>query len=159
MKDDTEVLPRTPTEIEHDDLNSAIAQAAPRRWWNTTTLVLMGVVLLVAGVLGGAQMQKHWGSSPAADSPAGPANPGFPGQNRSGTPQNTEGTITRVDGTTIYLQTSTNETITVRASDATTVSKATTATLTDLTAGLKITVQGLPDSSGVVAATAITAAG
>ncbi|BCY07414.1 hypothetical protein [Actinoplanes sp. L3-i22] len=173
MNDDTEVLSRTPTEVEHDDLNSAIAQAAPRRWWNRTTLVLAGVGLLVGGFAGGAQVQKHWGSSSTSSSsstatagggfPAGagmPSGMGGFGQNRSAAPAGgTAGTISRVDGNTVYVQTAAGETVTVRASDTTAVSKTATAKVTDLTAGLKITVQGVADSEGVVTATTITAAG
>lgn len=170
MNDDTEVLPRTPTEVEHDDLNSAIAHAAPKRWWNRTTLVLVGVGLLVGGIAGGAQMQKHWGSSSGstASAPSGstqgfPSGAGMPsgmggfGQNRSAAPGGTAGTISKVDGNTVYVKTAAGETVTIRASDATTVSKTTTATVADLTAGLTVTVTGVADSEGVVTATAITA--
>jgi hypothetical protein len=167
MNDDTEVLPRTPTEAEHEDLNSAIAHAAPKRWWNHTTLVLAGVVLLVVGFAGGAQVQKHWGSSsPVAASPspaAGmPADGGMPA-GMGGSVQNpppgsaTAGTISKVDGDIVYVTTSAGETVTVRASETTTVSRTTAATMADLTAGLTITVQGVADSEGVVTATAITA--
>jgi hypothetical protein len=177
MNDDTEVLPRTPTEAEHDDLNSAIAQAAPRRWWNRTTLVLAGVGLLVGGFAGGAQVQKHWGSpATTAGTASGTASGtssggGFPGgagmpsglggfgPNRSAAPGGTAGTISRVDGNTVYVQTAAGETITVRASDTTAVTKTATAKVTDLTAGLTITVQGVADAEGVVTASAITAAG
>lgn len=174
MNDDTEVLPRTPTEAEHDDLNSAIAHAAPRRWWNRTTLALFGLVLLVGGFIGGAQVQKHWGSSssttaaPSGTSSGGgmPTGAGMPsgmggfGQNqqRQTTPGSaTAGTISKVDGDTVYVQTTAGQTITVRASDSTTVSKTTSATMTDLAAGQKVTVQGVADSEGVVTATAIVA--
>ncbi|GAA2896167.1 hypothetical protein Acy02nite_61670 [Actinoplanes cyaneus] len=163
MNDDTEVLPRTPTEAEHEDLNSAIAHAAPKRWWNHTTLVLAGVVLLVAGFAGGAQVQKHWGSSSSAPASA-PVGAGMPsgmgefGQNRQPIPGSaTAGTISRVDGNIVYVTTAAGETVTVRASETTTVSRSTAATMADLTAGLTITVQGVADSEGVVTATAITA--
>ncbi|MFI1994011.1 hypothetical protein [Actinoplanes sp. NPDC020271] len=171
MNDDTEVLPRTPTEAEHDDLNSAIAQAAPRRWWNSTTLVLVGVVLLVGGFAGGAQVQKHWGSSSTATgTPSGSTQGAFPSgagmpsgmagsaQNRQAAPgRATAGTISKVDGNTVYVTTAAGETVTVRASDTTTVSRTTAATMADLTAGQTITVEGAADAEGVVTATAITA--
>ncbi|WP_436520820.1 hypothetical protein [Actinoplanes sp. HUAS TT8] len=171
MNDDTEVLPRTPTELEHEDLNSAIAHAAPKRWWNRTTLVLAGVVLLVGGFAGGAQVQKHWGTSgTTASAPSGSAQGGAPtgagmpsgmggfGQNRQGTPGSaTAGTISKVDGSTVYVTTDAGATVTVRAADTTTVTRSTTMKVSELTAGLKITVQGVADSEGVVTATAITA--
>ncbi|AEV83221.1 hypothetical protein ACWT_2201 [Actinoplanes sp. SE50] len=170
MNDDTEVLPRTPTDIEHDDLNSAIAHAAPKRWWNRTTLVLAGLVLLVGGFLGGIQVHKRWGSSStsstsSSSAPSGSFSGAFPGG--AGLPSGgfgptgpaapgTSGTISRIDGNTVYVQTAAGQTVTVRASDTTTVSKTTPATVADLTAGLRVTVQGATDSSGVVSATSIT---
>ncbi|KUL40776.1 hypothetical protein [Actinoplanes awajinensis] len=165
MKDDTEVLPRTPSETEHQDLNSAIAQAAPKRWWNRTTLVLTGAVLLVGGFLGGVQVHKQWGSSSsdtAAATGGFPTGAGMPSgggmgqsQNRAAAPGGaTAGTLTKVDGNTLYLQTAAGQTITVRASDTTAVT--TKAAVKDLTTGQAVTVTGVADSSGVITATAIT---
>ncbi|GIF07393.1 hypothetical protein [Actinoplanes siamensis] len=165
MNDETKVLPRTPTEAEQEDPTSAGAEAGPRRWWNTTTLVLVGVVLLVGGFVGGAQAQRHWGASgtPTTATPAGgglpdgagaPSGPSMGGRSPGGA---TAGTIRRVDGNIVYVRTAAGETVTVRASDFTTVSRAVPARITELTAGLRITVQGVADSDGVVTATAIVA--
>ncbi|GAA4601584.1 hypothetical protein BJY16_003937 [Actinoplanes octamycinicus] len=169
MNDDTDVLPRTPTETEHEDLTSAIAHAAPKRWWNRTTLVLAGLVLLVGGFLGGVQVHKQWGSASttATASSGTPAGGGFPGgagmpsgaagpdQARPGS--GTSGTVSKVDGGILYVQTAAGETVTVRTTDTTTVSKTTSATVAELVAGLKVTVQGVADSEGIISATAITA--
>ncbi|WP_189333030.1 DUF5666 domain-containing protein [Actinoplanes ianthinogenes] len=169
MNDDTDVLPRTPTEAEHEDLNSAIAHAAPKRWWNRTTLVLAGLVLLVGGFLGGVQVHKHWGSSASSSAttatPSGggafPGGAGMPsgaiGQGQARPGGGTAGTVTKVDGSILYVQTEAGETITVRTSDSTAVSKTTPATVAELTTGLKVTIEGIPDSEGIISATAITA--
>ena len=54
--DTTAVLPAVP-----DDLSAALAAAAPRRWSNRATPVLLGVLLLAVGFLGGVAVQKEWG--------------------------------------------------------------------------------------------------
>ncbi|WIM98700.1 hypothetical protein ACTOB_002309 [Actinoplanes oblitus] len=165
MNDDTDVLPRTPSEAEHEDLNSAIAHAAPKRWWNRTTLVLAGLVLLAVGFLGGVRVHQRWGSSPATATPAAPT-PGAALPGAAGTPSGaldpgrpgggTSGTLTKVDDGILYVRTAAGETITVRTSDATTVSKIIAATVAELTTGLQVTVQGTADSEGIISATAIT---
>ncbi|TWG24390.1 hypothetical protein [Actinoplanes teichomyceticus] len=190
MNDNTEVLPRTPAEAEQQDLTGALAQAAPRRWWNRTTLVLAGVVLLAGGFLGGVQTHKRWGATGTAapagssggagieapagssgaagiEAPAGSSGVAGPGgmpspgtgfgPDRPAAPGITAGTLTRVDGHILYVQTAAGETITVRASGTTAVSRTVPATVTDLTTGAKVTVQGAADSEGVITATAITA--
>jgi hypothetical protein len=169
MNDDTDVLPRTPSEAEHEDLNSAIAHAAPRRWWNRTTLVLVGVVLLAGGFLGGVQVHKRWGTTETASTGASTQSGGFPGgagmpsggfgqnQQQARPGSGTTGTVTKVDNGILYVRTEAGETVTVRTSDTTEVSKSTPATMAELTTGLTVTVQGIADSEGVVTATAITA--
>ncbi|MEU4619243.1 hypothetical protein AB0G04_04580 [Actinoplanes sp. NPDC023801] len=56
---DTEVLPRAYG--GRSDLNEALAAAAPRRWWNRTTVGLIGLALLAGGFLGGVQAHERWG--------------------------------------------------------------------------------------------------
>ncbi|BBH68763.1 hypothetical protein ACTI_54480 [Actinoplanes sp. OR16] len=152
------MLQRTPSAA--DDLNSAIAAAAPKRWWNRTTLALIGLVLAVGGFLGGVQAQEHWGSSssssPAASFPrtGGSFAPGGGGMRQG---SGTSGTVKLVDGTTLYVQTAEGETITVRTSESTAVKLAQTTTLDQLTAGQQVTVQGDADAEGIVTATTVTA--
>ncbi|GIH18254.1 hypothetical protein [Rugosimonospora africana] len=45
-----------------DDLSEQLEAVAPRRWTSRTTVALAGLVLLVAGFVGGAQVEKHWGT-------------------------------------------------------------------------------------------------
>jgi len=51
INDDTAVLPAVPASDEDppeerdDGLAEALAKAAPKRWWNTTTVVLSAIVL------------------------------------------------------------------------------------------------------------------
>ncbi|MEU8615489.1 hypothetical protein AB0C29_46655, partial [Actinoplanes sp. NPDC048791] len=68
--DDTAVLSAVPPVPEpfddrDDGLASALAKAAPRRWWNRGTLVLGAFALLLGGFLGGLEVQKHYGGGTA----------------------------------------------------------------------------------------------
>jgi hypothetical protein len=205
---DTEVLPRTPG--GHADLNDALAAVAPRRWWNRTTVGLLGLALLAGGFLGGIQAHERWGTgetqaggvpggagvpSGFGAGPGGSRGPGAPGARPDSTPSGpaqggadqggadqggadqggsdqggadqsggaqpamggTVGTVKMVDGTTLYVQTDAGETITVRTGADTTVKVSQTASLESITSGLPVTVEGVPDSEGVISATAITA--
>ncbi|BEL08007.1 hypothetical protein Q0Z83_061980 [Actinoplanes sichuanensis] len=167
---DTEVLPRPSG--THPELNEALAAAAPRRWWNRTTLALLGAVLLAGGFLGGVQAHERWGTS---DSPSGVPNgagmpSGFGGFGGAGGPSRgpdggaqpaaaggTTGTVKMVDGTTLYVQTADGGTVTVRTGDTTTVKVSQTATLESITSGVPVTVEGVPDSEGIITATTVTA--
>ncbi|WP_433082084.1 hypothetical protein ACQP1P_00655 [Dactylosporangium sp. CA-052675] len=179
--EDTEFLPAVLEEPEpdllaepplDDDLNERIAKAAPRRLANRATYVLAGLALLVVGFVGGAQVQKSYGTAPAASGPGG-ANPAalasafagrnggqFPGggaqgggQGNTGTRGGVTGTVKLVDGTTVYVETADGQTVIVKTSDKTTVS--TPGALKDLTAGSTVTIQG-QQADGSVTATSIT---
>jgi hypothetical protein len=211
---DTEVLPLLPSG-GHSDLNDALAAVAPRRWWNHTTVALLGLALLAGGFLGGVQAHERWGTEetlagggpsgagmpsgfaggsggsrgPAApggrpeaspgDSALGDSAQGDPAQGdpaqgdpaQGGSVQGgpalgggaqpamggTVGTVKMVDGTTLYVQTDAGETITVRTGADTTVKVSQSASLESITSGLPVTVEGVPDSEGIISATAITA--
>ncbi|MFC5924407.1 hypothetical protein [Micromonospora vulcania] len=170
------------------DLTAALAAAAPRRWWNRATPVLGALVLVLAGFLGGVQVQQRWGEP---SSTAGSGRAGFPGgfptafpggagrgQN-GGTGQNggasqnggtaatggasapgtTSGKVKLVDGGTLYLETTDGTVITVRTTDDTAVRTAKASTLTALKAGQSVTVQGGSATDGTVTATTVTAGG
>ncbi|MFF5290560.1 DUF5666 domain-containing protein [Paractinoplanes globisporus] len=69
MNDDTAILNVVPADLSADDeprddsLAEELAKAAPKKWWNKSTIVLGAVVLLVGGFVGGLQAQKQWGTS------------------------------------------------------------------------------------------------
>jgi hypothetical protein len=160
----TDLLPRLgESRNDVDDLTSAIAAAAPKRWWNRTTLALLGLALAVGGFLGGVQAQERWGSSssagPATTFPPGAGMPsgGFGGARPGAAASDTTGTVKLVDGTTIYVETDAGETVTVRTNDTTTVKLAQTVTLDQLTTGQQVTVQGEADPEGIVTAATVTA--
>jgi hypothetical protein len=61
-----------------------------------------------------------------------------------------------VDGTTVYVQTSDGNVVTVRTDGGTTVSTTAKGKLSDVRAGQPITVQGAAGPDGTVTATAVT---
>jgi hypothetical protein len=183
--DDTAVIPAVQADDaeDHDDLAAELAKAAPKRWWNRGTLVLGAVALLVGGFLGGAQVQKHWGTAattsnraagfgnfnrnaagggyPGAAGGAGRTGGGF-GTGAGAAPSAaaaaaTTGTVKLVDGTTIYVQTASGDLITVRTTGKTTVQTATKSSVKDVKAGQTVTVQGPAGTDGTVTATSVTA--
>jgi hypothetical protein len=153
---------------DDDDLNTRISKAAPRRLANRATYALAGIALAVVGFFGGAQVQKSYGTAPAAATPGG-VNPaalasafagggqGFPGAGGTGGTGGARGgvtgTVKLVDGTTLYIETADGSTVIVKISDQTTVSAP--GALKDLTAGSTVTVQG-QNADGTVTATTIT---
>ncbi len=72
-------------------------------------------------------------------------------------PAATTGTVKLVDGSTIYVQTSDGNVVTVNTNGKTTVSAASKAALSSIKAGQKVTVQGAAGSDGAVTATSVTA--
>ena len=181
---DTELLPPVPADLAlaedpddllaqplDDDLNERIAKAAPRRLANRATYVLAALALLVAGFVGGAQVQKSYGTAPAATGAPGGVNPAaFPSQfagrgaqgaqggntgtgGQTGTRGGITGTVKLVDGTTVYVETADGQTLIVKTSGTTTVS--TPGALKDLTAGSSVTIVG-QNADGTVTATSIT---
>lgn len=155
-----------------DDLNERISKAAPRRLANRATFVLAGLALLVAGFVGGAQVQKSYGTAPAAATAPGGVNPaalasqfagrgaqaGAQGGNtgtggQTGARGGITGTVKLVDGTTVYVETADGQTLIVKTSGTTTVSAP--GALKDLTAGSSVTIVG-QNADGTVTATSIT---
>jgi hypothetical protein len=145
-----------------DDLNDRLTKAAPRRLANRATYALAGVALVVVGFIGGAQVQKSYGTAPAASTPGG-VNPAalasaFAGRggaqgNNTTRSSGVTGTVKLVDGTTVYIETADGTTVIVKTTDKTTVSNP--GALKDLTAGSTVTVTG-QQADGSVNATAIT---
>jgi hypothetical protein len=55
-----------------DDLNDRLDAMAPKRWVSRSTVVLAALVLIIAGFVGGAQVQKHWGTPAGASASNNP---------------------------------------------------------------------------------------
>ncbi|MGJ6963525.1 hypothetical protein ACSDR0_16600 [Streptosporangium sp. G11] len=161
------------------DLDSELAARPPRRL-STLTLVLGAGVMLVAGVIVGIQAQKAMGGPsgvPAAAMRQGGAGPGgfggFGGGQQGGQgPQEgrggqeagqggggrggmTVGTVRRVEGGKVYVQTADGSVVTVNTTDETSVRVAKEGKVTDLKPGGAVVVRGATADDGSVTATAI----
>jgi hypothetical protein len=142
--DDTAVLSAVPAVPEpfddrDDSLASALAKAAPRRWWNRGTLVLGAFALLLGGFLGGLEVQKHYGTSTAAATTGrtGARTGGFPGGAFGGGAAPTAAAPAAAGPTTGKV-------------------KLVNGKLKDLKAGDTVSVQGTADTEGTVTATTVT---
>ena len=121
-----------------DDLTKELAHAAPKTWFNRTTMVIGGLVLIVGGFLGGIQVQKHYGTSGSsaatniadlrnqfARSGGGARGEGnFPGLGSGAGAGATAaaaqtGTVKFVDGTTIYVTLADGTVLTVKTDGST----------------------------------------
>ncbi|WFE55742.1 hypothetical protein [Micromonospora sp. WMMD712] len=177
---DDDRAPASPAAAGPDgDLTAALAAAAPRRWWNRGTVVLGALVLVVAGFVGGVQVQQRWGE-PAAGAaasswpfPAGLANgaagmgrgqggtgqDGQPSAGASASAGTTTGTVTLVDGDTLYVETADGTVVTVRTTDDTAVRTTRASKLTAIERGQRVTVQGGALTDNAMTATSVTAGG
>jgi hypothetical protein len=155
-----------------DDLAERLEARAPFQF-TRTTVVLAGLVLVVAGFVGGVLVQQNYGttgntngaanfnpaalaSRAAAGGFRGGTNAGGNGGAGTGGGAATSGTITLVDGTTVYVTTSTGDVVIVKTSASTTVQSQQTLAVKDLKVGTSVTVRGTTASDGSVTATSIT---
>ncbi|MBN1174428.1 MAG: hypothetical protein JXA67_19835, partial [Micromonosporaceae bacterium] len=153
-----------------DDLQEQLEALAPRKLATRTTLILASVVLVVAGFLGGIYTQKEFGSSSDGNSSgsarsgmnmAGGAMPsgmgrqgmasGAAGGRADNTSSTTTGKVKMVDGTTIYIETTDGKVITVKTTTSTSVETATASSLTELSVGSQVTVEGTTSDSTISA--------
>ncbi|WP_051324572.1 hypothetical protein [Candidatus Solirubrobacter pratensis] len=148
----------------------------PRRKLVTPLTASLTAVLLAAlGFIGGVQMQKSSGSTPstggaaaggfargggaggggAAGGRAG-GGAGFGGGGAGGADATT-GSVANVDGKTLYVTDSSGNTIRVKTTGSSKVTRTATSKATDVHPGDTVIVQGTKSSSGTVTATSITA--
>jgi hypothetical protein len=161
------------------DLTNQLKARTPLNLTSRTTLALGGIVLVVAGFVGGVMVQKHFGTSSTATNRGSAFANGFPaggggggagsgagaiGAGGGGTAGGgaagrnaTTGTVKFVDGTTIYLTTADGSTITVKTSSTTAVRLQQTSAVKDLPVGSTVVVQGTADADGIITATQVTA--
>jgi len=162
-----------------DDLTNQLKARTPLKLTSRTTLALSGVVLVVAGFIGGVLVQKNFGTTtPAANNRSGAFANGFGGTGGAGGAGTggggnggaaagtggaaagrnaTTGTVKFIDGTTIYLTGSDGSTITVKTSSTTAVRVQQTGTAKDIPVGATVVVQGTADADGIITATQVTA--
>jgi hypothetical protein len=142
------------------------------------TVGLASLVLIVAGFIGGVLVQKNFGTSSNSTGGAAAFNPaalasraaagGFGNRGNGGTGGTgtggtgtggaaTAGTVTLVDGSTVYVTTSTGDVVIVHTDANTAVQSQQTEAVKDIKVGATVTVTGTTASDGSVTATRITA--
>jgi hypothetical protein len=159
--------------LDDDDELTAVLTRRPRAKLPSVTLILAAIVVASAGFLGGALVGKHYGSSGSgnlaaafrglaarATSSASPgasggtgggfAGGGFAGGNA------TIGTIKLIDGSIVYVETSSGDVVQVATSSGTKVTASETIPVKSLTPGETVIVEGSKNSSGAIAATSIS---
>jgi len=145
------------------DLESVLAERPSRGGLPTSTAALLAIVLLAVGFLGGLFVGRQTASNDQTS-----ASGGFPGG--SPTPSGgmpggaggagagaggTAGTVTRVDGDTLYVKTANGDTVKVVVGSDTKIQVSQEGSLADISKGSTVFVRGTT-SNGELNATSIT---
>lgn len=168
--------------LDNGDGLTAVLNRRPRAKLPSLTVILVVVVVASAGFIGGIVVGKHYGSSgsgsltsrfgafAAAGANAsassgtgsrtglGGSGGGFGGAGGFAGGNATVGTIKLIDGSTVYVQTSTGDIVQVSTSAGTKVTASSTVPVKDLQPGEAVIVEGSKNSSGGVSATSISQA-
>lgn len=171
---DAELLHTSPFE---GDLDEELAAGPKGGGLSGPTLYLGAGLILLAGFVGGIQAHKLWGGNDSSAS-AGPmaggaraqdgqggqagqgggfARPGG-GSAAGGAGNLTLGTVQKVDGKMIYLQTP-NGVVKVQTSGSTTVQVTKSGSLGDLKSGSTVVIRGTAGQDGTVTATSVDQGG
>jgi hypothetical protein len=137
----------------------------PRRRLATPVTATLSVVLIAAlGFIGGVQVQKAAGDSPAAATPArfatrggGLTGGGAAGAGGGGASDATVGSVANVAGRTIYVTDASGNTVRVKTSKSSKVTRNAVSAVGAIHPGDTVVVQGAKASSGTVTATSIAA--
>jgi hypothetical protein len=165
LEGETDPLSTSPFE---GDLSEELAKAPrARRLPGLTTLLCAGVVLAI-GFLIGVQTDRHTGQQGANAAQAAPQMPGggmggglrsggMPSQAGGGQGQSgaTTGTVQKVVGKTIYVQTA-NGVVQVKVTGTTKVSTLRSGSAKNLKSGTSVVVQGAQAKDGTVTATSVS---
>ncbi len=128
----------------------------PRRKLATPLTAALGAVLIAAlGFIGGVQVQKS--SADAAPRAAGGFSRGSAGFAPQQQTNATVGTVANVDGPTLYVTDSNGNTIRVKTSSGSKVTRTAVGKVGAVHPGDTVIVQGEKSSSGTVKATSVTA--
>jgi hypothetical protein len=152
-----------------EDITSALKPATSGRGGPPMmTYVLAAVLLVGAGFLAGTILNKGSDSN-TNGFPGGALPSGFPGgalpSGATGAPGGaggggvTFGTVTKVEGDTVFVKQADGTTITVKTNGSTTVQVSTTGTVSDLSPGSTVVVQGSSSGDNAVTARTITEGG
>jgi hypothetical protein len=123
-----------------------------RRWLTPTNTVLVAIALGFAGFYFGVHEEKSQRAGTAS------ARTTFPTGVRA-SDGITLGTVTRVDGDTIYVKESSGATVTVKLLSATTINKSRTVSHDSVRPGDSVAVRGTEGSGGTIKSTSVTDSG
>ncbi len=178
----SETLAYEPIEDEQDQWSEEPEDlelpARPRRRLLTPIpLALLGVLLIAGGFIAGVQVQKgqtssgstggapaglasrfaalRGGTSSTGKTPAGVPAGGFPGAG-TGAARPTSGTVAYLDGNTLYVTSSEGNTVKVKTSPRTSVTKTVKTKLEGIYPGETVTVTGATGTNGTVSAESIS---
>jgi hypothetical protein len=162
----------TPT-LEHpadrDDSVSEMILTRRKRRLPVLTAILTIAAVIGGAFIGGAEIQKHYGTTATSGTGGAPsasalaarfrAAGGFPGgAGAAPLGAGTSGTVTLIKGSTLYVTDTSGTTVTVHTSAASQVTKAASGTIQAIHPGDTITVTGKQAKNGSYTASAITIA-
>jgi hypothetical protein len=134
-----------------------------RRWWGRKTAVLAAVIILAAGFWGGVRLERSQFSptttptATASSTAAGHA--GFFGGAGGGGANASIGSVSSIDGNTVYLTDTSGNTVKVKLSSATKVTKSENVSKTAVRPGDTVVIQGAKSSNGTLTATSVSDSG
>ncbi len=177
-----ETLAYEPIEDEQDEWaeepeDLELPARSRRRLLTPIPLALLGVLLIAAGFIAGVQVQKgqtstastggapaglasrfaalRGGTSGTGKTPAGVPAGGFPGAG-TGAGRPTSGTVAYLDGNTLYVTSSEGNTVKVKTSPSTSVTKTVKTKVKGIHPGETVTVTGATATNGTVSAESIS---
>jgi hypothetical protein len=172
----TAVHPDAPT-AAHEGLAGELL-ARRRKKLPALTAALALAVAVAGGLVGGVEAQKHWGASTAAAATGRPAGfagfagrgggaagggaagfPGFAGAAGGAASGATNGTVTLIKGSTLYVTDARGNTVLVHTTAKSGVTKTVSATTKTIHPGDSVTVTGTQNKDGSYSAQAITIGG
>jgi hypothetical protein len=142
-----------------------------RRFFNRKSAALAAAITCAAGFYAGVGVEKSQlaGAATASAAPAGAtsqgstatgsgARAGFPGAARGGANASI-GTVSSVNGKTVYLTDTTGNTVKVTLSSATKITKSESVSKASLRPGDAVVIQGAKSSNGTITATSVSDSG
>lgn len=168
--------PEAPTIVQEPTADGLAAELLARRRKRMPALTLALVILVAAAVafIGGVEAQKHWAKSSTSSSgipssiASNFAGRGFPaatgGSGSGGFPSfaggnTTAGTVTLIKGSTLYVTSSSGNTVLVKTSASSRVAKSVSGSFKTIHPGDSVTIVGSQNKDGSVTARQVTIGG
>ena len=155
---------------DRDDSVSEMILTRRKRRLPILTAILVLAAAAGGAFIGGAEIQKHYGTAASSSSGTGGAPSasalaarfraagGFPGGAGAGATGGTAGTVTLIKGLTLYVTDTSGNTVAVRTTNGSRVTKTVSGSVQTIHPGDTITVTGKQAKNGSYTASAITIA-